>query len=140
VAHAAVLADTLSEPVKLRFSPVVGENTPKGQGALLFKKLAEERLAGRVEVEFFPDSQRFTDEQVLIGLLFGDQLIQAAAGRWPRRSLITRPDGWNLSQIHRDRGRELATQRVDCGRVDRRRGGSIEKLSQPILRDYSTFT
>lgn len=69
------------EPVKLRFSHVVGENTPKGQGALLFKKLAEERLAGRVEVEIFPDSQRFTDEQVLLGLLFGDQVIQAAAGR-----------------------------------------------------------
>ena len=63
--------------IKIRFSHVVAENTPKGQGALLFKKLAEERLAGKVEIEILPDSVRFTDEQVLLGLLFGDVEIAA---------------------------------------------------------------
>ena len=31
-------------------SHVVAEDTPKGQGALLFKQKVEERLAGRVQV------------------------------------------------------------------------------------------
>ena len=44
LAHAA-------DPITIKFSHVVAENTPKGQGALMFKKLVEERLAGKVEVQ-----------------------------------------------------------------------------------------
>ena len=73
----AMLAAVEREPIKIRFSHVVSENTPKGRGALLFKKLAEERLAGKVEVEILPNSIRFTDDQVLQGLLFDD--IELAA-------------------------------------------------------------
>ena len=65
------------EPIVLRFSHVVAENTPKGIGADLFKQRVEERLAGKVRVEVYPDSQRFTDEQVLLGLLFGDVELAA---------------------------------------------------------------
>jgi len=75
--HSAVLAAAEQEPIKIRFSHVVTESVPKGQGALLFKKLTEERLAGRVEVEILPNSIRFTDEQVLQGLLFGDVELAA---------------------------------------------------------------
>ncbi len=61
-----------AEPIRIRFSHVVGENTPKGKGANLFKKLVEERLAGKVTVNVYPNSLRFTDDQVLEALLFAD--------------------------------------------------------------------
>ncbi len=61
-----------AKPILIRFSHVVGENTPKGMGAKKFKELVETRLAGKVEVEIYPRSQKFTDEQALLGLLFGD--------------------------------------------------------------------
>lgn len=38
-----------ADPVTIKFAHVVADNTPKGQGALLFKKLAEERLPGKVK-------------------------------------------------------------------------------------------
>ena len=60
------------DPIVIRFSHVVAENTPKGAGTLMFKRLVEERLAGRVRVEVYPRSQRFNDDQVLLALLFGD--------------------------------------------------------------------
>lgn len=66
-----------AEPIVIRFSHVVGENTPKGIGAKMFQELVEQRLSGRVLVVVYPNSQKFTDEQALLGLLFGD--IQIAA-------------------------------------------------------------
>lgn len=65
------------EPILLRFSHVVGEKTPKGIGAELFKEKAEARLPGRVRVEVYPRSMKFRDEEVLLALLFGD--IELAA-------------------------------------------------------------
>lgn len=60
------------EPIRIRFSHVVAETTPKGYGALEFKKRVEDRLAGRVTVEIFPRSQKFNDDEVFLALLFGD--------------------------------------------------------------------
>ncbi len=37
-----------ADPVVIKFAHVVADNTPKGQGALMFKKLAEERLPRNV--------------------------------------------------------------------------------------------
>lgn len=74
---AAAAGKPAKKPIVIRFSHVVGENTPKGQGALMFKKLVEERLAGKVRVEVYPRSQKFNDDQVLLALLFGD--VQMAA-------------------------------------------------------------
>ncbi len=59
-------------PIKLKFSHVVAENTPKGQMATKFKELVAERLAGKVEVEIFPNGQLFGDNKVLEALLLGD--------------------------------------------------------------------
>ncbi|SDM04064.1 TRAP transporter substrate-binding protein [Pseudomonas indica] len=59
-------------PIVIKFSHVVADNTPKGQGALLFKKLAEERLPGRVQVEVYPNSQLFGDGKEMEALLLGD--------------------------------------------------------------------
>ena len=59
-------------PIKLKFSHVVAENTPKGQMATKFKELVAERLAGKVEVEIYPNGQLFGDNKVLEALLLGD--------------------------------------------------------------------
>jgi C4-dicarboxylate-binding protein DctP len=71
-AQAAVAA-----PIEIKFSHVVAETTPKGQMALKFKALVEERLAGKVEVDVFPSSQLFGDNKVLEAMLLGD--VQLAA-------------------------------------------------------------
>lgn len=66
------LSDVYSKPILIRFTHVVGENTPKGIGATMFRDLVEQRLAGKVIVEVYPSSQKYTDEQALLGILFGD--------------------------------------------------------------------
>lgn len=60
------------EPIVIKFSHVVADTTPKGQGALLFKQLAEERLPGQVKVEVYPNSSLFGDGQEMDALLVGD--------------------------------------------------------------------
>ena len=47
----------------------VYKRQPKGQGALLFKKLAEERLPGKVKVEVYSNSQLFGDGKEMEALL-----------------------------------------------------------------------
>lgn len=66
-----------AEPIKIKFSHVVAESTPKGHGANLFKKLVEERLAGKVVVEVYPNSQLYNDNKVMEALLLGN--VQLAA-------------------------------------------------------------
>ncbi|HEX8541618.1 MAG TPA: TRAP transporter substrate-binding protein [Pseudomonas sp.] len=66
-----------ADPVIIKFAHVVAENTPKGQGALLFKKLAEERLAGKVKVEVYPNSSLFGDGKEMEALLLGDVQLLA---------------------------------------------------------------
>ena len=61
-----------ADPIVIKFAHVVAENTPKGQGALLFKKLAEERLPGKVKVEVYPNSSLFGDGKEMEALLLGD--------------------------------------------------------------------
>ena len=66
-----------ADPIVIKFAHVVAENTPKGQGALLFKKLAEERLPGKVKVEVYPNSSLFGDGKEMEALLLGDVQIIA---------------------------------------------------------------
>ena len=61
-----------NNPITIKFSHVVAEHTPKGQGALLFKKLAEERLPGKVKVEVYPNSSLFGDGKEMEALMLGD--------------------------------------------------------------------
>ncbi|TBU91557.1 C4-dicarboxylate TRAP substrate-binding protein DctP [Phytopseudomonas dryadis] len=64
-------------PISIKFSHVVAEHTPKGQGALLFKKLVDERLAGKVTVQVYPNSSLFGDGKEMEALLLGDVQIIA---------------------------------------------------------------
>ncbi len=68
----AQAAETASAPIVIKFAHVVAEHTPKGQGALIFKKLAEERLPGKVKVEVYPNSSLFGDGKEMEALLLGD--------------------------------------------------------------------
>ena len=79
---AAVISTSLAladDPVMLKFSHVVAENTPKGQMANKFKELVEEKTGGSVVVEVFPNSQLFGDDKVLEAMLLGDVQMAAPA-------------------------------------------------------------
>ena len=72
-------------PVIVKFSHVVAEATPKGQGALKFKEVAEKKLAGKVQVQVFPSSQLFGDAKEMEALLLGDvQLIAPSLSKFDR--------------------------------------------------------
>ena len=79
VAVAFMVSATIATaaPIVIKFSHVVAENTPKGQMANKFKDLVDERLAGKVVVEVFPNSQLFGDDKVLEAMALGD--VQLAA-------------------------------------------------------------
>ncbi|MEK9968841.1 MAG: TRAP transporter substrate-binding protein [Ferrovibrio sp.] len=66
-----------ADPIKIKFSHVVADSTPKGKGALEFKRLVEERLPGKVVVEVYPNSQLFGDAKEMEALLLGDVQIIA---------------------------------------------------------------
>jgi C4-dicarboxylate-binding protein DctP len=57
-----------AQPIVIKFSHVVAEDTPKGKGALLFKQLVEKRLPGEVVVEVYPNSTLFGDANELDAL------------------------------------------------------------------------
>ncbi|MFZ2650989.1 MAG: TRAP transporter substrate-binding protein [Burkholderiaceae bacterium] len=79
-ASAAAQAQTV-----IKFSHVVAEATPKGQGALKFKELAEKKLPGKVQVQVFPSSQLFGDAKELEALLLGDvQFIAPSLSKFDR--------------------------------------------------------
>src|SRR5690606_37059842 len=66
-----------AEPIVIKFSHVVAENTPKGQGALMFKRLVEERLPGQVSVEVYPNSSLYGDANELEALRNNDVQLLA---------------------------------------------------------------
>ena len=66
-------------PIVIKFSHVVAENTPKGQMAIKFKELVDQRLGGKVVVEVYPNSQLFGDDKVLEAMLLGDVQLAAPA-------------------------------------------------------------
>lgn len=68
LASASLHAATDQGVIVIKFAHVVADNTPKGQGALLFKKLAEERLGDKVKVEVYPNSTLFGDANELEAL------------------------------------------------------------------------
>ncbi|GAB6157506.1 TRAP transporter substrate-binding protein [Desulfotomaculum varum] len=56
------------EKIIIKFSHVVAETTPKGQAALKFKELVEQKSGGQMEVQVFPSSQLFGDKEELEAL------------------------------------------------------------------------
>ncbi len=66
-----------ADPIKIKFSHVVADGTPKGQGAVWFKEEVEKRLAGKVVVEVYPNSSLFGDAKEMEALALGDVQIIA---------------------------------------------------------------
>ncbi|NLB31220.1 MAG: TRAP transporter substrate-binding protein [Alcaligenaceae bacterium] len=64
-------------PVIIKFAHVVADNTPKGQGANLFKQKAEERLGDKVRVDVYPNSSLYGDGQEMDALLSNDVQLLA---------------------------------------------------------------
>ncbi len=129
VATAAVAAllvsgsDFASGPVQIKFSHVVAENTPKGQMANKFKDLVGERLAGKYEVEVFPNSQLFGDNKVLEAMLLGD--VQMAAPALSKYSRFTKKlQIFDLPFLFKDM---VAVEKFQKGPVGQELLGSIGK-------------
>lgn len=72
-----VSAAPAAQPLEIRFAYDVAQDTPKGQMALRFKELVEQRYAGSVVVKLFPDKQLYGDETVLQELLAGNVELAA---------------------------------------------------------------
>jgi C4-dicarboxylate-binding protein DctP len=78
---ALALAGTQSafaqQPIVIKFSHVVTNDTPKGKGALKFKELAEKYTGGRVKVEVYPNSTLYKDKEEMDALNSGSVQILA---------------------------------------------------------------
>lgn len=71
-----------NEKIIIRFSHVVGEDTPKGQAARLFAQMIKERTQGQVEVQVFPNSSLYKDSEELPALQQGQvQMIAPALSK-----------------------------------------------------------
>lgn len=76
-ALAAPRAIGSENPIVIRFSHVVANNTPKGKGALRFKELAEQMTRGRVRIDVYPNSTLYKDSEELEALQLGAVQILA---------------------------------------------------------------
>src|SRR5512132_1925775 len=70
LALAATLVQA-QQPIVIKFSHVVAEQTPKGKASLKFKELAEAATKGRVKVEVYPNSSLFKDGEEMEALQLG---------------------------------------------------------------------
>src|ERR1041385_6014931 len=65
---AAALAD---DPIVIKFSHVVANDTPKGKGSLKFKELAEKYTDNKVKIEVYPNSSLYKDKEEIEALQLG---------------------------------------------------------------------
>jgi C4-dicarboxylate-binding protein DctP len=59
------------QPIVIKFSHVVANDTPKGHAAEFFKKKAEELTGGRVKVEVYANSTLYKDKEEMEALQLG---------------------------------------------------------------------
>ncbi|QED49973.1 DctP family TRAP transporter solute-binding subunit [Cytobacillus dafuensis] len=94
------------ERIVIRFSHVVGEDTPKGLAARKFAQLVKERSNGLVEVQVFPNGFLYKDGEEMEALLQGDvQMIAPATSKVttliPEWSVIDLPFAFDrYEEIH----------------------------------------
>ncbi|MEC9481935.1 MAG: TRAP transporter substrate-binding protein [Halomonas sp.] len=99
-----------ADPITIKFSHVVADNTPKGQMAEKFKELVEKSSVGdQVDVEVYPNSQLYGDDQVLEAMLLGDvQLAAPALSKFQNMAAVERfqnsPTGKQLLTSLQDKG------------------------------------
>ena len=94
------------EQIVIRFSHVVGENTPKGMAAIRFAELVKERSNGHVEIQVFPNGVLYKDGEEMNALLRGDiQMIAPAISKIttlvPEWSVMDLPYAFkNADEVH----------------------------------------
>lgn len=94
------------EQIVIRFSHVVGENTPKGMAAIKFAELIKERSNGHVEIQVFPNGVLYKDGEEMNALLRGDiQMIAPAISKIttfvPEWSVMDLPYAFkNAKEVH----------------------------------------
>lgn len=94
------------ERVVIRFSHIVGENTPKGLAARRFARLVKERTDGLVEVQVFPNGNLYKDGEEMDALLKGDiQMIAPAMSKVtmlvPQWQVLDLPFAFNnIEEVH----------------------------------------
>ena len=115
----------LADPIVIKFAHVVTDDTPKGRGALLFQKLVEERLAGKVKVEIYPNSTLVGDSNELEALRTNK--VQMLAPSVSKLNALAKPlQVYDLPFLfdsleavkrfqHRDKSRELLGSLVTQG-------------------------
>lgn len=114
--------EQLSEEERLviRFSHVVGEDTPKGMAARKFAELVKERSDGYIEVQVFSNGTLYKDNEELDALTRGDiQMIAPATSKLthlvPEISVLDLPYAFRtLDEVHdylqSGVGKELASK------------------------------
>ena len=65
------LAAFAQQPIVIKFSHVVANDTPKGKGAEFFKHKAEELTKGKVKVEVYANSTLYKDKEEMEALQLG---------------------------------------------------------------------
>ena len=60
-----------ADPIVIKFSHVVAQDTPKGKAADKFKELAEQYTKGAVKVEVYPNSTLYKDKEEMEALQLG---------------------------------------------------------------------
>ncbi|MEO8165987.1 MAG: DctP family TRAP transporter solute-binding subunit, partial [Betaproteobacteria bacterium] len=60
-----------ADPIIIKFSHVVANDTPKGKAAEKFRQLAATYTGGRVKVELYPNSQLYKDREEMEALQRG---------------------------------------------------------------------
>ncbi len=113
------------ERIVIRFSHVVGEETPKGLAARKFAELMHERTDGFVEVQVFPNGYLYKDGEEIDALLKGDlQMIAPATSKVtefvPEWMVMDLPFAFEtLDQVHEylygPVGQELMNKLTDDG-------------------------
>ena len=72
IVNAGLTASAFAQqPIIIKFSHVVANDTPKGKAAERFKELAEKATKGRVKVEVYPNSTLYKDKEELEALQLG---------------------------------------------------------------------
>ena len=66
-----VLSAAWAAPIKIRFSYVVAEDTPKGLAVKRFQQLVAERSGGHLVVEVYPAAQLYSDHEEMEALRLG---------------------------------------------------------------------
>ncbi len=71
IAAAVAPRSRAQQPIAIKFSHVVTDDTPKGKGSLKFKELADKYTSGKIRVEVYPNSQLYKDKEEIEALQLG---------------------------------------------------------------------